>query len=413
MAITKGGVFRAGRVLAADSKWTGEEPEWKGWETWPVEKFFTQRMRMMNFYNYYLSMADMKPAVLAFMKREGYSKEEISIISSANPNVMPSTIGKLVRGMDRGMPEIHPNAQEYFDKLPFTEGAIAKNDRQLVKHEINDVLQVLGSVAKVNADGSPIETKRKSPEMYLPVMERLRLKVDKEVIAKLEVMIDEWCTSEVQVSPLNLTSYIRDNGIAANGCVFVETWLQNHLTEYQQALDKSDPDSVEGYSYLTKPGLKSRIKALTAMIEEVQKYGKVQKAQRVPRVKKTKDATKQVSSIKYQQNSQDYNLDSINPIRIPTAQRLYVFNTKYRQLSVYQAKGAAGFEVKGCSIKNFDPSLSFTTTLRKPQGTLGSIISSTPKQLEKLFDDPKIKKKEPNGRINEHIILLRVIENKI
>jgi hypothetical protein len=408
MATSKG-VFRAGRVLASDAKWTGEEPEWNGWESWDVEKFFNTRGRMLNFYNYYLSSADMKPAVLAFMKREGYSKEEIGMISAANPNVMPTTIGKLIRAMDRGMPSMHPNAQDHFDKLPFIEGAIAKDDKLVVKHELSKVLLNLHAIAR----SAPVEVKRKDPALCLSPMERLRIKVDKEVIALLDEMMDRWSTPEVQVAPLALTSYIRDNGIPANGCGFIESWIMNILTEYQHAHDKTDPDSVEGYAYLTKPALKNRIKGLQSMLEEVQKYGKVKKAQRVPRIKKTKDATKQIASMKYQLNSQDYNLDSVSPLRIPTAQRLYVFNTKYRQLSVYQAKGSSGFEVKGCSIKNFDPSLSFTTTLRKPPGTLTSILSSTPKQLEKLFDDPKIKKKAPNGRINEHIILLRVIETKI
>lgn len=408
MAITKG-AFRAGRVLAPDSKWTGEEPEWSGWEKWDVEKFFRTRSRMLNFYNYYLSAADMKPAVLAFMKREGYSKDQIAMLSSANPNVMPSTIGKLIRAMDRGMPSMHPNAQDYFDKLPFVEGAIAKDDKVVVKRELSNVLQTLRAIT----DSAPAEVKKKSPELYLPPIERVRIKVDKDVIYHLEGMIDTWCVPDVQVTPLALTSYIRDNGIPASGCVFIESWIQNHLTEYQYAHDKTDADAVEGYSYLTKPALKNRIKALQTMMEEVQKYGKVKKAQRVPRIKKTKDATKQVSKMKYQQHSKDYNVDSVSPLRIPTAQRLYVFNTKYRQLSVYHAKGASGFEVKGCSIKNFDPSLSFTTTLRKPPAMLNSIISSTPKQLEKLLEDPKIKKKLPNGRINEHIILLRVIESKI
>ena len=408
MATTKG-VFRAGRVLASDSKWTGEEPEWEGWQKWDVEKFFKTRGRMLNFYNYYLTSSDTKPALLAFMKREGFSKDDISLISAANPGAVPSTLGNLIRAMDRGMPSMHPNAQDHFDKLPFIEGAIAKDDKKYVIHELGNTIRTLRSMN----EKSPSEVKKKSPESYLSPMERLRIKVDKDVISPLEEMLDTWCTSEVQVAPLRLTSYIRDNAIPASGCTFIESWITRHLTEYQHAFAKTDPELVEGYSYLSKPALKNRIKALQEMMEEVQKYGNVKKAQRAPRVKKTKDATKQVAKMKYQQNSQDYNLDSVSPIRIPTAQRLYVFNTKYRQLSVYQAKGSSGFEVKGCSIKNFDPTLSFTTTLRKPQAILSSIISSTNKQLDKLFIDPKIKKKQPNGRINEHIILLRVIENKI
>ncbi len=220
MATTKG-VFRAGRVLASDSKWTGEEPEWEGWQKWDVEKFFKTRGRMLNFYNYYLTSSDTKPALLAFMKREGFSKDDISLISAANPGAVPSTLGNLIRAMDRGMPSMHPNAQDHFDKLPFIEGAIAKDDKKYVIHELGNTIRTLRSMN----EKSPSEVKKKSPESYLSPMERLRIKVDKDVISPLEEMLDTWCTSEVQVAPLRLTSYIRDNAIPASGCTFIESWI--------------------------------------------------------------------------------------------------------------------------------------------------------------------------------------------
>ena len=40
------------RVIACDSKYTGEEPQWDGCENWDPIKFMTNRNRMFGFYNY-------------------------------------------------------------------------------------------------------------------------------------------------------------------------------------------------------------------------------------------------------------------------------------------------------------------------------------------------------------------------
>ena len=82
-------------------------------------------------------------------------------------------------------------------------------------------------------------------------------------------------------------------------------------------------------------------------------------------------------------------------------------------LSVYIASGPAGFEIKGTSLKGYDASSSFVATLRKPKETLNNILSSTPKQLDKLFVNLTVKKKPANGRINEQTIILKVVEHKI
>jgi hypothetical protein len=407
------GVFRAGRVLSPDSKWTGEEPEWTGWEKWPVEKFFRTKMRMLTFYGYYLTQADLKPAVLAYMKAHRYSKTDISLISGASPTVLPATVGKLIRAMDRGMPPIHPQAQEHYDSLPFQDPEkpyIAKNDHDVVASEIASTLQFL------RAQAAPAVVAVKSgPTFFQTPMEKLYLKVNKEVITHLDEMLDRWIlnSSATKVEGLSLASFIRDGNIPAAGCKHINDWLNKQLAEYQGAYDKSDPDLVEGYEHMTRPALKNRITVLEGMLAEVAKHTSVAKTMRKPRVKKTKDASKQVARLKFQQNSKDYDLDSINPTRVPMAQRLYVFNTKYRQLGVYFASGNAGFEVKGTSLKNFDEATSFITTLRKPKEVLDAIVSNTPKQIDKILDAMKCKKKKGNGRINPQTVLVRVVENRV
>jgi hypothetical protein len=401
--------FKAGRVLAPDSKWTGEEPDWHGWEKWPVNQFYRTRHRALQFYNYYLDAASMKPMVLAWMKKEGYSQTQINTIKDANPNVLPSTVGKLVRCLERGMPSLHPEAHEYFATLPFHEiPPVPKNECTTVKREINAALSILNDVK--HASSKELTDK---PKIYVPTpLERIKSKVEKDIIATLlDPLLDAWITNSN--ATVNLVSNLRDGKVPTQGCKFILDWLNKVYAEYNGAYSKECPQLVEGYNYLSRVDLRKIVKNIDTMIADVNAHAKIKVSMRKTRVKKVKDASKQVARLKYQTNSSEYNVDSINPERVPTAQRLYVFNTKTRQLGVYLAKGSSGFEVKGTSIKGYDESASYTATLRKPKDVLTALLSSTPKALDKTLDAVNLKKKAANGRFNEHTILLKVVENKL
>ena len=401
--------FKAGRVIAPDAKWTGEEPEWNGWQNWTAEKFYKTRSRALGFYNYYLDSAAMKPMVLDWMKANGYSKDEVAAIKEAHPNILPSTVGKLVRCMMRGMPSIHPDAAEYFATLPFhDEAPVPKDDASSVHSEIKAALRIL------RQDKNDQSTDSTKPKIAMPSpLDRIRERVQKEIIVQLEDCAEQWATSRSGNAAINMSALLRDSKIPAQGCKTILDWLEKNHAEYDGALQRSDEQFVEGYSYLSKPELRKIVKSIEAMIGDVRSHAKIKNSTRKPRTKKVKDASKQVSRLKYQQHSADWSLDSVSPTRIPTAQRLYLFNTKTRGLSVYVAAGASGFEVKGTSLKGYDAAVSFTATLRKPKETLNGILSSTPKQLDKLLSNLTVKKKPANGRINEQTIILKVIEHKI
>ena len=106
-----------GGINAVDSRYTGEEPVWDGWETWPIEKFWKEYTRAFNFYNYYSCAKDSKPAVLEWMVNNGYSKDDIHSVKSA-PDYFPGmTTGTLCTCMNRGMPVEHPHAQKYVESV--------------------------------------------------------------------------------------------------------------------------------------------------------------------------------------------------------------------------------------------------------------------------------------------------------
>ena len=407
-------VFKAGRVVASDSKWTGEEPDWHGWESWDVEHFFRVRGRALNFYNYYLDSSSMKPMVLEWMKKNGYKKEDISLIKDAQPYVLPSTVGKLVRCLERGMPSMHPQADEHFASLPFHDPdnpPIPKDDAKCVFRLINDALSILKQNKYDKRDEVGVAV---APKVYQPSpLERIRKNVEKDIIAPLDSLIDDWANTSKTPPTLDLVGYLNNNKVPAQGCKFILDWLNRHYEEYNAALQKTDPQLVEGYEYLPKASLRKIVKILEDFISDVKSHAKIKNNTRKPRTKKVKNADKQVARLKYQTNSAEYNIDSINPSRIPTAQRLYTFNTKTRLLCVYYAKGAPGFTVQGTTVKEYNPDESFGATLRKPKEHLAAILGATPKKLDKIFDGVNLKKKKVNGRINPQTVIVRVIENRI
>ena len=106
----------------------------------------------------------------------------------------------------------------------------------------------------------------------------------------------------------------------------------------------------------------------------------------------------------------DNKLTSINPIRIPGKERLFVFNTKTRKLTEYVTTSTKGFEVGGTSIKNFCDKSSKTAKLRKPEDILPNVLTLAPTKIGKqVWDKVTTKITAPNGRINKDCILLRVL----
>lgn len=405
---------KSGRVHAPDAKYTGEEPDWHGWEKWPIDKFYRTRQRALGFYTYYLDVASMKPIVLAWMKREGYSKDDVDTVREAPPWYLSGTVGKLVRMLDRGMPSIHPDAHEHFSKLEQYDPDIPlvpKDDKETVKSEIKRSLAVIRNerkAVKVDDSGNVVA----EPKKKVTPLDRIKEKVDKEILFHIDQLIDQWAYPTKGIATINLGNMLRDNKVPAQGCGPILHWIEKNLEEYSGALYKTDAQLVEGYSYLTKAQLKKIVQVLETMKSDLETHAKIKKSNRKPRVKKPKAADKQVSRLKYQASSAEYSVDSLSPSRIPYSQRLYIFNTKTRQLGVYFANGNAGFTVQGTSIKGYDPEASFHATLRKPQDVLTGILAATPKKLDKIFDGVKITRKKANGRFNEHTIILKVLEHR-
>ena len=101
---------RRGEVKAVDFKFTWTEPTWVDAESISAEEYNERLGRALRFYNYYLDSGQMRPWVIDWMGKNGYTKSDITAIKNLSPNALVSTVGKLVRMLQRGMPDTAPGS---------------------------------------------------------------------------------------------------------------------------------------------------------------------------------------------------------------------------------------------------------------------------------------------------------------
>lgn len=393
---------RYGRVAAVDFKYTGDEPTWDNCESWPIEKFMKERSRMLGFYNYYCTAKDLFPDLLKWMANQSYTKEQIKSVKSAGERCVNFTALKLARAMNLGMVHTREDAPEYAKDRPGISLTEAHDDIKYVKSFINKAIDLKVVEKKIEEQAETPETKNISP------LERLSNKVNTTVIAELEAMIDDGGFAEktTKVKGVNLLSLLKANDIPVKGTKEIYDWLEKYRVSLQNCLDKDNEFDVEGWAFTSRVGVKNRLKVITEMIDQLDKYAAANKTVRKPRVKKVKAAALQVKNLKYKESDTDFGIQSVSPLSVPGSHKVIVFNTKYRKLSVYYADSP--IEVKGTSLKNFNEH-SFTTTLRKPDEILPIMVNKSEKQIAKAIDALTTKKAPANGRINQETVILRAL----
>ena len=377
--------LKSGMVASPDFKFTGDEPTW---HNCPKEKYDDKLGKCLNFYNYYLDRDDYIPIIQEYMKNNSYSDSSISAIPHVpKTSYILNITGKLCRCFNMGMPK--------FSRYP---GTVKENIRSLVSEAKAEMfLKKNDSVEKA--------TTSKKPNVHA-IMTK---KVQTSVLCELEEMLDLWTEPKAKIKKMPIASILRGENIPVSFIGPVVNWLERHKSDYTDAYEKRCPDMVEGFSYLSIPQLRNRIKAIDDMLNEIVLYKSSKKAARKPRVKKAKTADKQVARLNYLNESDQYCMQSCDPTRIVGSQTFFMFNTKYRKVTVFKSSSRDGFTVQGSTLKGFDESKSFSFTLRKPKEILPILSAKTERQIDKELSKIKTKRNPANGRINKDTLLIRTL----
>ena len=188
----------------------------------------------------------------------------------------------------------------------------------------------------------------------------------------------------------------------------IKDMFADEYAEAQELVTWEDLDIKEAYNHFDikmRKGFLAFFEKINSACDTIIDTGK---AQRKPRKPKAISREKLVSKLKYKINDSELGVGSINPVEIIDASEVWIFNTKNRKLGVYKkATTSLGLTVKGTSIKDFSDTASWQKTLRKPAEQLKEFRGNAKTKFQSAFDDIKATEVKLNGRMNEHILILK------
>jgi hypothetical protein len=181
--------------------------------------------------------------------------------------------------------------------------------------------------------------------------------------------------------------------------------------------DSEERQLLESYEDISNEVIEKGIKAHDNIFKACDYMIDMANANRKARKKKPISKDKLVAKLQYCKQDTKYNLTSMDPKEIITAEQLWVFNTKTRKLGIYVAsvldprglnREGTGLSVKGTSMQRFDPEKSVQKTLRKPEEQLSEFMNCGPVKSKTFFSEIKSMEIALTGRINVDTILLKV-----
>lgn len=246
-----------------------------------------------------------------------------------------------------------------------------------------------------------------------PVKKISPLEYVRKILGDVDDVIDEFFSRKKKVT-FNIVKWFDDKKVTEEHVDIIRGIYEKEREEIQSVVDGKDKDLSEAYKFLTsrqKTLALELYNSLLAGCDEFLAMKQRRKAlNRKVRVKKPISVARQIKSLKFKREDENYNLVSVSPEYIVGAQELWVFNTNTKQLTQFIAADRSGLAVKGSTLQNFDEKQSVTKRLRKPEESLKTVVSGGKVALRKLMPSLSTKPSKTTGRINAHCVLLKAVK---
>jgi hypothetical protein len=376
--------LKAIRGKFADEKYLGSEPDLRGDVT------DAQVIQAYNWYNYFYDSDQAKDWIIEYLKEfHKTEKELIKNVNRINPHSC-RTSGWNCRILLLG------------GNLP---SKIEQRNLERIR-----ALAFRSNASDASSDASSTEAeeviKKEEVKQVISIQDRVSNRAN-DLIADLEVQIDNYYRDGTQ---FKASDWLSQHDVKPAIAQRIADYYKPLYSELFDALSGKVPELREAYSHYTKPKLKAYVEFIKSIVSAAETRAVVVKAARKPRKKKEKPASVVVSKLKFKEKDEAYNVVSVDPKQIVGANQLWVFNTKYRTLAVYNAMGPAGLNVKGSTVIGFDEKTSIVKKLRKPTEQVNKLKDGGKIVLRKFMDEIKCKPKTATGRINKDVVLVRIIK---
>jgi len=373
--------------VSLDAKMMGPEPlfteEDNTLEEQTDGKVGSKWAKASGWYNYFYDNKDYCPFAYEWLEKQlGWDEEKIKVFARL-PDYRTRQIGNIGVIAARGYVYCPELIQKYTD----------------IANELYEAGLLMQEVKQEAAKEKPA----------LPsIQERTRLKVLETVYTDWDnSIIEQWVEGNYKVK-FDAFTLFKSHGLKGNAIPIFKSMIDLDYEVLKDAYDNTCDQAKEAYAHITKPNKKKMLNVYDTLFEDLDKLKDSFKATRKTRVRVPRTMEQQVSKLNYMKEDLKCKLTSINPMHVPTKNKLWVYNTKQGKLAEYVSDGS-GFEVKGSTIQNFDAKQSKITKLRKPDDILPQILNKTELQIAKVWKGLTTTIYEPTGRINKDCILMRVI----
>lgn len=361
----------------ADEKYLGSEPDLRGDVT------NAQVIQAYNWYNYFYDSDQAKAWVLDYLKE--FHKSEKELIKNVN-----RIDGNLIR------------TTGWNCRILLLGGNLPDEIKERNEARIRTL-----AAAAARASTSEAEAPEKEEvKPVISIQERVTNRAN-DLIAEIEGHLDDFYRDGVVFKP---SDWLSQKDVKPQIAQRIADYYKPLYAELFDAYNGKDVQLKEGYASWKKTKLKIYLEFVKSIVSAAETRATVVKAARKPRKKKEKPVSVIVSKLKYKEKDDVYKIVSVDPKQIVGCNQLWVFNTKYRTLAVYNAMGPAGLGVKGSTLTGFDEKTSIVKKLRKPEQQLKSLLDGGKVVLRKFMENIKCKPKEATGRINNETVLVRIVK---
>ena len=369
-------------------------PTWDGIEAMDAAQFLRHWHNAMNYYRLEFSGKDLKPAVLKWMTSINCTKEDITAFKRTKDNRVNVTMGAIASCLLRGMPAV---------RADFNQG------RDTAAWLRSEIISVIEAGKNDKDDDAVVDVK---PTVAQPSIQDRVKEAAYRMTEEIEDAIEGFHADPEAFDPkaFKMLNLLKGKEVKAAHARIIKGFYSRDLAELELlASGKGDEQLREGYSHRSKKQIKNLIVFYQEIMMACDMLAQEAKVNRAPRKTKTVPKEKLIAKLKFMKTNEPLKLVSINPVDIIGAGELWIFNTKTRKLGKYVATEFNTLGVKGTTITNFDEFKSVQKTIRKPEEKLKEFKAAGKVQLRKFLDDINATDTKMNGRINEEIILLKVV----
>jgi hypothetical protein len=372
-------------TLRMDEKFTGGEPVWPSdADAWPDDKFDSLLRKSFNYYNYHYTQRECRKHIIDWMKSNTrFTKDMIRNVERSGDRSITMTACSLIMAARQGMP-LQPRHIVFLNSQ--------------IEHAITLALDDVPE--KLSAD--------KIVESVKPTIQDRLSEKTSELIGELEGYYDNLMTTgKTAFKPYD---FLVSNNVVQGQLGRYEELFTRRKIELELAQGKTDEQLKEAYRHYKIVDFKKYISWIDELLAAIEQYRGVKKATKKARVKKAPSKEKVISKLKYAKEDKLLKVVSINPVDIIGASELWAFDTKTRKLYVYHADELQGpLGVKGSAITGYSELKSVGKTLRKPAEQLKEFAKAGKVALRTFLKNIKSVEVKATGRINDNIVLLKVV----